>query len=127
MTWDWVKQNGLTVVNLLGSVASITGFAILILSMASADSNRPPEVIVWQYVFFFVCLIFISASAVFTVFWIADGLATSSHATRTANIVVVTLKLTIGLLLIGIGLDGLVSSIHWTIWLALPLHALRLL
>ena len=42
MTWDWVKQNALTVVNLLGSVASIVGFAILILSIASADSNLPP-------------------------------------------------------------------------------------
>ena len=127
MTWDWVKQNALTVVNLLGSVASIVGFAILILSIASADSNRPPEVIVWEYVFFFMSLTFVSASVVFTGFWITDGLAASSHSTRAARVVLVAFKLTIGLLLVGAGLDGLVSSIHWTIWFALPLHALRLL
>jgi hypothetical protein len=28
-------------------------------------------------------------------------------------------------LLVGAGLGGLVSSIHWTIWFALPLYALR--
>jgi hypothetical protein len=79
VTWDWVTQNALTVVNLLGSVASIVRFAILILSIASADSNRPPEVIVWEYVFFFMSLIFVSASVVFTGFWITAGLAASTR------------------------------------------------
>ncbi|HXA24603.1 MAG TPA: hypothetical protein VNW90_20125, partial [Acetobacteraceae bacterium] len=49
------------------------------------------------------------------------------HSTRAASVVLVAFKLTIGLLLVGAGLDGLVSSIHWTILFALPLHALRLL
>jgi hypothetical protein len=126
MTWGWVRQNALTFINLLGSVASIIGFAILILSIASSDSSRPPEVVVWQYTFFFMSLIFVSAAVVFTGFWIADGLATSTTS-RAVNVVLVSLKLAVGLLFIGVGLDGLVSAIHWTIWFALPLHALRLL
>lgn len=123
MSWDWIKHNALTLINLVGSVASIVGFAILLLTIAASDNARPPEVVVWQYVFFFMCLILISSSIVFTWFWIVEGLAGARYQKAT-KVAVVTIKLCLGMLMIGAGLDGLVSAIHWTIWFALPLNIL---
>ena len=113
--FKWAKDNKLGLINLIGSVSSIVGFAILILSLLSENSRRPPQVIVWQYVFFIISVLFISSSIVFTYVWVAEGLTEERLSSRL--VVRLSCKLFVGVILAGVGFDGLISSIHWTWWL----------
>ena len=111
--FKWAKDNKLGLINLIGSVSSIVGFAILILSLLSENSRRPPQVIVCQYVFFIISVLFISSSILFT--YVAEGLTEERLSSRL--VVRLSCKLFVGVILAGVGFDGLISSIHWTWWL----------
>ena len=116
MRWTWIKNNALVLINLVGSIASTIGFAVLILSFAAADSNRPPKVVVWQFTFFVMCLVFTAASVIFTYFWIFDNMPNRAPAIQ---VLIGTVKLCTGIFLVGVGFDGLMSAIHWTWWIPL--------
>ncbi len=114
----WTKASKFEIINLVGSIASIIGFAILILTMISANSNRSPEVLVWQYIFFLMSTIVTSCVVVIFYFWILDGITTGRSTKRI--IIGSTCKLLIGLLLVGVGFDAIISSIYWTWWMGVP-------
>ena len=118
----WIKKNKFELVNLIGSVSSIVGFAILILSIISADSALPPEVIAWQYAFFVMSVFGIAATVIFTFFWVSEGLLSQRRVST--NVLVASLKILFGFLVVGVGFDALVSAIHWRWMLRVPLKLL---
>ena len=119
--WQWIKNEKLAFINLIGSIASIIGFAIVIIGMF-VSTDRDPEILIWQYVLFFLSLFGMTASAIFTYVWIKEGLsAQASIGSR--SIIVSFLKLCVGVLLFGIGADGAVAAVRWKIWLWRPISA----
>jgi len=120
--WNWFKDKKLQLVNLVGSVCSIVAFAILIIGTLSGESALPPEVRVWQYIFFATSIVFIFSVIVFTFFWISEGF--SKQRNTSLNILIASIKILVGLMGVGVGFDALVSAIYWTWVLRAPLGLL---
>jgi hypothetical protein len=107
------------IVNLVGSVASIIGFAVLIVGWFSSSGTRDAETILWQYVWFVVALVASAAIIVAFFFWIMNGL-NKYPANTGMGIVLICLKLCLGILALGLAGDSMIAAIKWTIWPQIP-------
>jgi|ERR1700733_54596 hypothetical protein len=116
----WERGKVFEVVNVVGSVASIIGFAVLIISWFSASATRDPETVFWQYVWFIIALVASAAIIVFFTIWIANGLS-NYPANTTLGVLVIALKVVLGLILLGLAGDGMIAAVRWTIWPHIPL------
>jgi hypothetical protein len=119
--WQWIKNEKLSFINLVGSIASIIGFAIVIIGMF-VSTDRDPEIIVWQYILFFLSLFGMTASVIFTYVWIKEGIG-SSAPVSSKNVFVAFLKLCVGVILLGLGADAAVAAVRWKVWLWGPISA----
>ncbi len=119
--WQWIKNEKLSFINLVGSIASIIGFAIVIIGMF-VSTDRDPEIIVWQYILFFLSLFGMTASVIFTCVWIREGIG-SFNAVSSRNVFAAFLKLCVGVLLFGLGADAAVAAVRWKVWLWGPISA----
>jgi len=117
----WSRDKIFEVVNVVGSVASIIGFTILLVGWFSTPVNRDPEVILWQYIGFATCLIASAAIVVLFFLWIVNGL--SRYPANTGmGVVVICLKLCLGILALGIVGDGMISAVRWAVWPHIPMN-----
>ena len=116
----WDRKQTFEIVNLVGSIASTLGFAILIVSWFSSSSDRDAETILWQYVLLAIALIASVGIFVFCGIWIVNGLS-KYPANSGAGVVVIGVKLCLGLLALGIAGDGMIAAIHWRVWPHIPI------
>jgi hypothetical protein len=124
--WTWAKGHKIELINLVGSIASIVGFVIVIIGMFSGVSDRDAETVLWQFVFVFLAVLAIAASILFFYFWIVEGLQRRPLNTK-GGVATVFWKLCLGIVALGIAGDGALAAIQWKFWLYGPLRALDLL
>jgi hypothetical protein len=122
LDWEWIKNNKFHIVNLVGSISSIVAFAILMLSIVSSGNKKPAEILVWQYTFFIMSIVGISAAIVFTALWIMAG--NKKQRSVPFGVIIATSKIFIGLVLVGIGFDALICAVNWTVMFYAPFRAI---
>jgi hypothetical protein len=121
----WIKEHKLDAINLVGSVASILGFAVVIIAMFSGSSDRDAETRLWQGILFVISLIAMSFIIIFCYLWIREGI--QSHAPYTSSgIAKIFLKLCVCLLALGVAGDGMIAAIQWNIWLRGAIRSLAI-
>jgi len=107
--WEWIKNNKFNIVNLVGSICSTIGFAIVLINiLAVGNTNLPPEINLWRYIFLLMSIVFIACSIVFTSLWISED-----RNSGKGYVLSVTLKILFCIFLIGIGFDALISALYW--------------
>jgi hypothetical protein len=116
----WSREKIFEVVNVVGSVASVIGFAVLIVGWFATPMNRDPEQILWQYIGFITALLASAAIVVLFFLWIVNGLS-RFPANSGMGVAVICLKLCLGVVALGIAVDGMISSVRWMVWPRIPM------
>ncbi|MCB1517998.1 MAG: hypothetical protein KDJ19_10350 [Hyphomicrobiaceae bacterium] len=102
--------------SVLGSVSSISALVAVAIGWAGNSQELPPSLTAWRFVLGFAAIVCISATLIISI--ISAIKTINNEGSIEKKTIVISAKILIGLLLLGIFLDGLFSAIYWVYWLS---------
>ena len=110
-----IKSNKLSALSTFGSVASIVALAIVLLDSMSSE-HIAPGLMGWRIIFFLLSLFTITGASLFTYHWAKESYSNVAK-TEHEKIYSVTWRGVVGLLFVGVAVDGLFAAIYWQPWM----------
>jgi hypothetical protein len=114
--WDEITENKITFFSVLGSVASIAALIITLLDKIALGENLPPQLAAWRFILLLICLLCIASAAIVSYHWAATMFSDTRLSFHT-RLLWATVRAVVGILIIGIFLDGLYAALYWKVWL----------
>jgi hypothetical protein len=109
-------KDKLALLSAVGSIASIFGLGIVLVDKAVSATSLDPQSAAWRFIFFFIALFSAAGSALFTYLWMNAAIKKPDYNPH-QRVLAATFRSALGLLLMGICIDGIFSALYWKPWL----------
>jgi len=119
-----LREDKIALVSTIGSIASIVALALVLLEKATVGGPSDPQLAAWRIVLFVVALIAGAGAFLFTCFWVKAATAPLDPTVHRV-IASMTVRLVLGLLLVGVCIDGVYAAIYWRGWMGSPFLLLK--
>jgi hypothetical protein len=114
---EQMRSDRIALVSVLGSFASIVALAIVLLDKGAQSSDIPPEYLAWRIIGFAISLAGVVGFTIFSYYWCKSAYNDTRRSPQ-RRALSVTVRVIIGLCLVGFFVDGILASIYWRWWLS---------
>jgi uncharacterized membrane protein YidH (DUF202 family) len=109
-------KDKLALLSAIGSIASIFALGIVLVDKAVSATSLDPQSAAWRFIFFFIALFGVAGSALFTYLWTKAAIKKPDYNPH-QRVFAATLRTALGLILMGVCMDGIFAALYWKPWL----------
>jgi hypothetical protein len=109
-------KDKLALLSAIGSIASILGLGIVLVDKAVSATSLDPQSAAWRFIFFFTALFSAAGSALFTYLWTKSAFKQPDYNPH-QRVFAAMFRSALGLLLMGVCIDGIFAALYWKPWL----------
>jgi len=111
-----LKKDKLSLLSACGSIASIIALTIVLLDKTMINSKLGPQTESWRFILFVIALVGTAGAIIFTYHWVRQTFEDPNKSKHT-KIFYAILRIIIGLIILGICIDGIFAALYWRLWL----------
>jgi hypothetical protein len=114
--WGEITKDKVLLLSLVGSLASVAALAITLLDKVALNQQLMPQLAAWRVIFLLVSFLCIGSTLVFTYLWALPAF-NNHNLSPPRRIFEGTWRCVVGLIVVGVFLDGLYGAMYWTPWM----------